>query len=164
MAKSNFIAKLKSIKHIEIILALVAVAVMLVIYVSSFAAKKDVKTAEADEKDYCAEMQTALEETIACIRGAGKTKVLISWESGIEAVTAHIANANGNSMSSSSQLVTDSGVTKPSLLKEIYPKALGVVIVCEGGDNVKVKIDIINAVCVLLDITPDKINVLTMKK
>lgn len=160
----KIIAKLKSIKHIEVILAVLAVGVMLVIYFTTFAGGKEEKTQTTDGKtDYCAAMQVELAEAIASIRGAGKTKVLINWESSVEAVIAYVSSVNGNSSSSSPQLVTGSGGTKPIVLKEIYPKALGVVIICEGGDNVQVKLDIINAVCVLLDITPDKINVLKMK-
>lgn len=164
MGKGNFVAKLKSIKHIEIILAVVAVVVMLAIYLSGFVGNKEKKTSATEAKpDYCAAMQAELADAIASVRGAGKTKVLVNWESGTEAIIAYVTSVNGNATNSSPQLVTEGGVTKPIVLKEIYPKALGVVIICEGGDNVQVKLDIINAVCVLLDITPDKINVLTMK-
>lgn len=161
----GIIAKIKSVKHIEVILAVVAVVVMLIIYVSTLAGGKEKKTNAVDKpNDYCAAMQADLTDVIASVHGAGKTKVLINWESGVEAVIAYVTSVNGNSSTSAPQLITEGGVTKPIVLKEIYPKALGVLIICEGGDNVAVKIEILNAVCVLLDITPDKIQVLKMKK
>ena len=57
----KIIAKLKSIKHIEVILAVLAVGVMLVIYFTTFAGGKEEKTQTTDGKaDYCAAMQVEL--------------------------------------------------------------------------------------------------------
>lgn len=165
MGKPNILDKIKSIKHIEIIVAVIAVAVMLILYLSTLFGAKSEKTADSLERtDYCAATERSLAEAISAVQGAGKTKVMIGWESGVESVLAYVTNINGSSTSTYPQLVTENGVTKPIVLKEIYPKPIGVVIICEGGDNVQVKIEIINAVCVLLQVTPDKITILKMKK
>mgnify|MGYP000724289646 CR=1 FL=1 len=49
----------------------------------------------------------------------------------------------------------------PVVLKEIYPKVKGVIVVAQGGDNVEIKNQIISAVMSLLDLDANKIEVLT---
>ena len=161
-------AALKKVKHIELIAAGVAVAVMLIIYFSATAPANPQgaarSTATLDQDGYCAKMERELAETLSKMEGAGETRVIVNWESSVEAVIAYITNSNNNGTAQSPQIITGGGTQGPVVLKEIYPKAIGVVIMSQGGENVKVKLDIINAVSVLLSITPDKIQVLTMKK
>ena len=166
-------ARLKKVKHIELYIAGIAVAVMLIIYFgsqpfsgspSSSASSKPGQTAPAAKEDYCARIERELTETLSRMDGAGETKVVVNWESSVEAVIAYITNASQNGTSASPQIVSGGGSQSPIVLKEIYPKAVGVVVMTQGGTDVKVKLDIINAVSVLLDIKPDRIQVLTMKK
>jgi len=165
----GIIARLKSVKHIELIVAGIAVVVMLALYfgskpLDSLGAGNNRPAANSGQEDYCARIERELTETLSKMEGAGETKVIVNWESSVEAVIAYITNASQNGTAQSPQVITGGGAQGPIVLKEIYPKAVGVVILCQGGTNVKVKLDIINAVSVLLNITPDKIQVLTMKK
>lgn len=166
MSVKSVIAKIRGIKHFEILVAVVAVVVMLIIYVSMLLPDKSGTDAgaAAEESDYCTEMERALTETVSALKGAGKTKAVIRWESGVEAVIAYVSSTGGNTSTSSPQIVTGADGSGPIVLKEIYPKALGAIIICEGGDNVRVKLDIINAVSVLLDLTPENICVYPMEK
>ncbi len=157
---NKFIEKLKGLKHKEIILAVVAVAVMLIIYFSSFSSPQTQKTGTTNIDDYCSEMQNRIENAISKMDGVGKSEVVINWSSGVEIVTAQNTTVNGNS--TSSQVVQSSG--GPVVLKEIYPRAIGVLIICEGGNNAKTKIDIIMAISTLMDITTDKVLVFGMSK
>ncbi len=165
---SKIFDKFKKIKHIEIIIAVIAVLIMLFIYFGakfgSGTAKSDKTRQQLSATDYCDRMETDLEEALGGIAGVGKLKLVINWESSVESVIAYITSNGGNSSTSTPQIIQSTGGGKPIVLKEIYPKALGVIIVCEGGGNVSTKLDIINAVSVLLDITPDKISVYAMKK
>ena len=165
---SKAFGKLKKIKHIEIIIAIVAVIIMLFIYFGAKVSSKSEKNAQTAQNavatDYCRQMETNLEEALGGITGVGKLKLVINWESSVESVIAYITNNSGNSSTSTPQIIQGTSGGKPIVLKEIYPKALGVIIVCEGGGNVSTKLDIINAVSVLLNITPDKISVYAMKK
>ena len=164
----SLLARLKSVKHIELIAAGIAVAVMLVIYFgakpfSGGGTQSEPSTVRAKE-DYCQKIERELTETLSKMDGAGDTRVIVHWESSVEAVIAYITNISQNGTSSSPQVISGGGTQSPIVLKEIYPKAVGVVIMCRGASNVKVKLDIITAVSVLLDIKPDRIQVLTMKK
>ena len=49
------------------------------------------------------------------------------------------------------------------MLRTESPKIQGVVVVCDGGDNSKVKNDVTNAVSALLGINVNHISVLKMK-
>ena len=163
----NLVAKIKSVKHIEIIIAVIAVVVMLIIYFTTLnpsksVGEKDTPTS-AVKTDYCTQMKNEITDAVAGMCGSSPT-VVISWESSVESVMAYITNSSSSGTSSSPQIITVQGTSSPIILKEIYPKALGVVVICQGGDNVKTKLDIISAVSVLLDITPDKINVFPSKK
>lgn len=139
----NVLNKLKNVKHKEIIIAVVAVIIMLIIYFSSFGSSTKKQQIAADT-DYCSMMQTRLKDLISEIDGVGRADVIISWTGGVETLTQN--SANGNSK------------------KEIYPRAIGVIIVCEGGSNAKVKIDIIMAVSTLMDISAEKVLVYEKKK
>ena len=164
----NIFAKIKSVKHIEIIIAVIAVVIMLIIYFTTLNPTKaknnnDTQINDAVETDYCTQMKHEITAAVANMCGSSPT-VVISWESSVESVIAYITNSSSSGTSSAPQIITVQGTSSPIILKEIYPKALGVVVICQGGDNVKTKLDIISAVSVLLDITPDKIHVFPSKK
>lgn len=162
--KKGFFARLKGVKNIEIIIAAVAVGVMLIIYFSGFVGKKQQDVAPKSYGDYCERMSAEVEELVSGIGGAGKTKVVINWESSVELILAENESFGANSSTSAPQIITSGGASSPIILKEIYPKALGVAVVCEGGGNAKVKVDIIMAVSTLLKIEPEKIIVLPSGK
>ena len=157
---SKFIDGLKELKHKEIILAVAAVAIMLIIYFSSFTSVKSKQQSVAASEDYCLDMQNRIQSAISRMDGVGKTEVVINWASGVEIVPAQNTNVNGNS--TSSQVVQSSG--GPVILKEIYPRAIGVLIICVGGNNAKIKVDVIMAVSTLMDITAEKVLVFGMSK
>ena len=159
----KLIEKLKSIKHIEIIIAIVALGIMLGIYFYS----SDKPSNEGTSKvaaDYCTKMQEDIEELVSNIKGAGKAKVVISWESSVESVLAQNVTNSGGNVSSYPQLTTGSGSTGPIVVQEKYPKAISAVIVCQGGENASVKVNIIIAVSKLLNISSDNVIVYAMSK
>lgn len=161
---SRLVQKIKSKKHIEIIIAVIAVAIMLVLYFSVKTGDKSETATAAGVDTYCEKMETQLADVIGSISGAGKTKIIVNWESSTEAQIAYVTQTSGSNITSTPQLITSQGSSGPVIIKEIYPKAKGVIVVCEGGGNVKIKLDIITAVSTLLDITSDKINVYAMGK
>ena len=46
------------------------------------------------------------------------------------------------------------------ILTEVLPKVKGVIVVSSGANDISIKLDILNSVSTLLDISTDKINVL----
>ena len=156
---NKFFNKLKSLKNKEIIIAAITVVILLVIYFSSFFPTEKTKS-EIAPADYCSAKQMQIEQAVSQMEGVGKAQVVINWSSGVEIVTAVNTTVNGNS--TTTQIVHSSG--EPIVIKEIYPRAVGVPIVCEGGSNAKVKVDIIMAIATLMDISTDKVLVFEMTK
>ncbi len=156
---NKIISKLKGLKHKELIIAVIAIVIMLVIYFSSFGKAEEVDTV-TQKSDYCTEMKLQIERAISRMEGAGKAEVVINWASGVESVHAQNTTTNGNN--TTSQVVQ--GSSGPIVVKEIYPQAIGVLVVCEGGNNAKIKIDIIMAISTLMDISSEKVLVFGMNK
>ena len=162
--KANFKESLKKLKHKEIIVAVVAVAVMLLIYFSSLdSGKISEETTTVTTTDYCSEVREEIRLVVAKMSGDKKAEVIISWESGVEEIIAYTTSQNGNSINSSPTIVSSSGEGKPIVLKEVYPKALGVIVVFDGAENTKLKIEVMNMVSTLLGISPEKVAVYETK-
>lgn len=154
---SKLIEKLKSIKHIEIIIAVIALAIMLLIYFSSTSDNKSNSSAtKGTSLDYCAKMETDIEQLIAKIKGAGEAKVVIGWES-------ENVNVSDDSGYSDSNFGFSNWSSSRTIIQSI-PKARSAVVVCQGGENASVKISIIMAVSKLLNISTDNVLVYSMKK
>ena len=170
-SKNSIFARLKKIKHIEIYLALLAGAAALLIYFSTnpFGNKNsntNLSSGYVSASDYCADTEARLTRLLSSIKGAGKVNVMISFESSTELVIAYITSSNNSGENtqgtSSPQILNQSGAQIPLILKEIYPKVTGAVIVAEGAGETKVKLDITNAACTLLNISPSNVNVFRM--
>ncbi len=161
----KFFASIKAKKHWEIVIAVIAVVVMLVLYFS--AGKKNTTKANADEtvatSDYCERMERELSEALAAMQGVGKVKVVVNWESSVERVIAYATSISGGNTTTTPTIIQSQGTSAPIVLKELYPKALGVLIICQGGSNVAVKLDIVNATSTMLGIAQSKVNVYAMK-
>ncbi len=86
--------------------------------------------------EYCDKTEGDLERMLANIRGAGKTKVLLTMENSVERV-----------------YLSDSA-TKT---KEVQPRVRGVLVVCEGGDDPVVAERVTEAVCKSLGVSTAKV-------
>jgi len=169
-AKSIF-TKLKSVKHIEWIVAGVAIVVMLGIYLTSFLPGRSAGASNnqpppafgLETGDYRKETEQQLARVLSQIDGVGRLELMINWESSVELVIAYITNESGGSSSSTPAIITSGGGSRPIVLREIKPRALGVIIVCQGGGDTRTRLNIIAAVTVFLDISPDKVSVFAMR-
>lgn len=140
---SGFIVKLKGIKHIEIIVCCAVLAVVLVAYFSFASCGDDKADAtsgniDIDRSDYCASMQAQVEKIVSEISGVGNASVVINWDRSVSASFSGSQSEN--------------------------PKAVGVLVVCDGGGSTKVKLDVIYAVSTLLDLSIEKIMVYPKSK
>ena len=149
--------KLKNLKNKEIIIAAVAVIVMLVVYFAGGTVKSTGTQSETlAGNDYRVETETKLREAIVRLSGDKNVKVIVSWESGTESLIAYSTTENQNSTTKTPTVVQGG---KPIVLKEVYPKALGAVVVVKGGNEVKLKLDVVNAVVAITDLSPEKVAV-----
>lgn len=133
---AEFFKKLKNVRHIEILACGAILAVVLAVYFSFVSCSADkTKTASLDlsDMDYCTAMQTQLEKIVSEISGVGDASVVVNWDRSV----------GGSLMGATTE----------------NPKATGAIIVCAGGNDAKVKVDVIFAVATLLDLSIDKIMV-----
>lgn len=160
--KKGIIAKIAKIKHIEIYLAVLLGVVLFLIYFSSFTPKStdDVQT---DALNYEDKLKADLLAAVSAVKGVGNVKVLITFESSTELIIAYTITQNGDNKSSTPQIVQRSGSQYPIVTKEIYPKITGILIVAEGADNTRVKVDIMQAVMIVFKLDSNSICVLAGK-
>lgn len=128
---------------------------------------------------YIQNTEKRLENVIGSINGVGRVKVMVTVESGVENIyetdnknsnekqqnTGQSANIQENSRNESSHVIVDktSGGQEALLTKQIEPTILGVVIVCDGGNNSEVKEDVIRSVSTALGLPTNRISVNKMK-
>ncbi len=157
--KSKFFDKLKSIKHIEVVVIVVFAACLLLIIFNSFGSGKSGGDKEDNVAidEYARGMEVRMAEVLSRIDGAGAVSVMITFESSAEIVPATETDRNDNT-----SIVIVGG--KPVIITEIQPKVLGVIVVAEGASNIKVKLDLLKAVQTLLDIEQSRIEIFSMVK
>ncbi len=122
-------------------------------------------------EEYTKALEKELGDILSEIDGAGKCSVMITMDCGIETIYAteqessQQSSDKGESRDESVNYVilgTSSNGKQALVIKEIQPKVRGIIIVCEGGGNSKVKMNIINAVSSAFDISSTKISVQKM--
>ncbi len=132
----KIVEKCKKIKGFEIICALVIAAVAVCIYFSVNAMTGDAKT----DKKQSASEQTGLigevQDILSKIDGVGECQVLITYK--------------------------PSGEDKP-VISNSTDNIQGVVVVAEGASDVLARIKITNALCTLLKIEANNIQIFEMK-
>ncbi len=142
--------------------------------------KKDVQVVLEEEtkgSDYENELEEKLETLLSKIAGAGAVDVMITLEeseeivfqtdSSIESSVTGETDSDGgqrtvnsNSYSYTTVLSGDSSGGEPYVIKQIYPKVAGVVVIAEGAGSATIQTQISEAVQALFDIPVHKIKVL----
>ena len=136
---------------------------------------------EEASEDYVTYWEEKLEESLRCVEGAGKVRVLIyAGESeemilardGAEEIsdTAETDAEGGSRHISESRLdktvvctVDERGQNVPLVVKTIAPSVEGVVVIAQGADRAQVRRDIIEAIQVLFDVDMNRISIIKMK-
>ncbi len=161
-SKNKFSIKefLKKIKP-EYVLAVAAAVAVIALFASGLSQSSNQSQSETSSAEAYVEMlEGKLSAELSKIKGAGKVSVIISVERGITSELAAETNASQDGEKTQSPIIVNG---KPIVLGELYPEIRGVVIVAQGGDKLAVKMSILNAVKVFLDIDVNKIEILTMK-
>ena len=116
--------------------------------------------------EYCDILETKLENVLSQIKGAGKVKVMVSVNGSPELIYASdidektSSTTSGTTTTTSSSPIIVDGSDSALILSENLPQVKGVIVVSSGASNVAVKLDILNAVSTLLDISKEKVSVL----
>ena len=111
-----------------------------------------------------AETEKAMEEILAKISGVGRVDVMLTLQSGSELVLAQDTTLrySGSAQSPDDYQRSSGAVKDPSgvvVTQEVYPKYRGALVVCEGGGNDAVRLEVVAAVSSLTGLGADRITV-----
>ena len=173
--KIPFLKKLKTVKHIEIIIFAIFIIIALLIafsgsnpfsFLSSNESKQTTTTSYSyfSTLDYVRTQEEKMANLLKDIDGVNDVKVMLSIKSSGEIIYAkNIEEKTSQSVTTKTEsivFVSSNGESKPLILMEKLPEFNGAVIVTESAKDVKVKLNIISAVQTALGIASDSINVL----
>lgn len=157
----NFFEKLKKVKNIEIIIAVVLCVIVLIIFFADFSPKKQ-ETASTFEL-YASQLESKLENILSKIEGVGKVEVALTYNGQIKQVFAvnTQTQSNGTGTTTKTEIVLVDG--SPLVEEEILPQIIGVLIVMQGANNGVTRLRVIEAVTALLNIDKDQIKIMSYK-
>ena len=159
--KGAFIEKLKNKKTLEIIFVFLLSIIALIVILSVITPKKTENQTSFDK--YMENLENKLTTALKKVENVGEVNVVINVCSTPETVLAMetTTTETGSGKKTVTKPVIVGGETV--VLREEIPKITGVLIVAEGANNLLVKSKLINSASTLLDVEPEKIEILTMK-
>ncbi len=163
---SKVLEKIKTNKKLQYLI--IAIFLVVIISVFLFGYIDNDNTTASVENDpiinYVSSLEDKLSNVLSNVSGAGKVSVVISVECGMETVLAMQTitkeNTNGQIETQTSPIIING---KTVVIKELYPKIKGVLIVAEGANSISVMTKLQQATMSLLDIEIKQIEILTRK-
>lgn len=174
-------------KRVKLIL-IIGLAAILLILASDFSKSCDDKNDESQIKnttasgydEYAQMLENRLIDIVTSINGAGRARVMVTLQNGVEYVYASedkishntsesAAGSGGESRESredseSSYIIIDTENGQEALIcTQLMPSVQGVVIVCEGANDPIVVEQITNAVTTALGISPKRVFIALLK-
>ena len=168
----EFWNKVKGIRHFEIYLALILGLIVCVLYFSFFVdkntndTKSEISTGEfSSTEEYVDLLENKLCNVLSKISGVGNVSAIITLETGFTYEYATDTETKTTTSGSNETTITTDTITivdgEPVVIKEIYPVIKGVVIVAEGSEDFKIKMDIMQAVVTILEVDESEITILS---
>ena len=142
--------------------------------------ENDTNTTSYSENTYITELENKLKDVLSKVSGVGKVEVVITLKSSKKQIPlkdssstqeslSEIDGEGGSRTNSNVQkeedtvLVTnEAGNSVPYIVQEIEPEIEGVLVIAEGGDNLMIQMDIMEATQVLFDVPAHKVKVMKM--
>lgn len=151
---------LKTIKK-QYVIAIILFAAVLVIAFVSFGTNKTSEAPQTDTEKYVSATEKRLEDALIKIDGVKRVKVVISVNGAIEQVyqtDEKSVTENGKTTVTTSTVFSGG---KPILIGVKYPEITGVLVVCKGADDIGVSMDVLNAVRTILNVSCDKVRIIS---
>ncbi len=109
-------------------------------------------------------LQDALECILSKISGAGQVEVLLTQAEGEQILYQTDEDISERDTRQNTVLVTDNTRNETGLIRQVNPPIyLGAIVLCQGADNARVRLSIVEAVMSVTGLTSDHITVLKMK-
>ena len=157
---------------------LILLVLIIAIYYSFFGNESSKTTSSnnisyTSSLEYSTLLENKLKTVLGNIKGAGNVSVMVTLESGPELKIATQTDERTNTTTNSSGtttsvtvveepiIITQNGKEVPLILMEILPVIKGVVVVAEGAKDVGVRLQLLEAVQALLNLSSGNIQILT---
>jgi|LSQX01.1.fsa_nt_gb stage III sporulation protein AG len=170
-------------KKLEYLIAIIIIAVLILLYFSTFSGKQNGNQDNSGnhtnlQQKYSFDVndeENKLKAILSSIKGAGDIEVMITYEGSAEQIPAYDTNTKSNTSTqqgdkSTSTTTSNDETKKPAsnnsgtvVVSEKRPNVLGVIVVAEGAGNIKVKVELAQAVQTVLNVPASKVCVLEMK-
>ena len=107
------------------------------------------------------ELEKRLEQALGQIEGAGEVHAVLTLKSGSRQVLAQAVDRDGNGGSSFAPVTVGRGAGSQEVvpLQTLAPEYQGALIVCQGGGDPAVRLNILQAVSALTGLGADKISI-----
>lgn len=141
----------------SVIYILLAAGILMIVLGNAFTTTKVPEKKEETAKSAFKEtaLRDELSSTLSQINGAGNVTVMLTYENNGEKNFGYDKTGNDRKT-----VVLNSQGSQEALIKEhIQPVVRGVIIIADGGGNIKVKENLIRAAQTVLQIAPHKIEV-----
>lgn len=130
--------------------------------------QEPIKMDEADQIQTNVDLQEALTDILKKVEGAGDVAVLLTEKRGEEILYQmdenHTFGANTDTVTRKTLIVSDESRADKGLIRQINPPILqGAVVVCQGANDPKVKLAVVDAVMQATGLPSSEICVLKMK-
>lgn len=146
-----------------VLVLLVGIGLMLIPFNSKEKAAVTPQATAPTQPDISRELSQILSQ----IEGAGEVHVMLTVRTGTSTVYQtddSTTNGENGSTRQNTVVITDENRTQMGLVQHIvYPEYRGAIIVCQGGDNMQVRLNIMEAVARITGLGMDRISVLKMK-
>lgn len=162
MSKINIIERLKTDKKLQILITiLISVLILAFLFLGLSKTEENVNS-EDKVLLYVNELEKKLINTLSKVDGVGDVSVVITVDSGMETILANktVVSGSGDNQKTEESPIIVNG--KTVVVKELYPKISGVLIVAEGVKNISVMKKIQQATMSLLNINLGQIEILAM--
>lgn len=131
------------------------------------------------DADYTAQLEAKMYRLVTSIEGVGRTEVLVTLENGAEYVYAseekkntdvtqdysgeEVKKLHEKDNSESSYILVDGSDGKEALVRtRLEPTVRGIVVVCDGADDIAVQARVIQAVTTALDVSSAQVCIVKM--
>ena len=141
--KNKFIEKLKSIKHIELIIALIFGVILILLYISTIGTStKANETYDTNTVNgYINSLEDKVEDVLSNIKGSSNVSVVITLD------------LTGVEIDDDNQIIN----------MTTFPPIKGVVVVAKGVDDTQVKLNIIKAIQALFGLSSSSVEIFLSK-
>lgn len=109
-------------------------------------------------------LERKLETVLSKVAGAGQVSVVLTVKEGSRQIPAQDTEVSGEEQSRKTVIISQgTGKEGTVVLQSIYPKFQGALIVCPGGRDATVRLQLMEAVRALTGLSSEKISICTSK-